>query len=236
MAEEQKGAVSEAGAVSQEEPKVEEKPLTEASVAELVAREVAKASDHFQSIADKTIAIANKEARDARRKVEATEASSQAMKQQFLRLNPRAKQQLDLASSQARLQYYDSKEREEAQRREQEAFTSQFYGNLKEDIVNRGIDPADKRIDWAEGVNAFEAQKRVLASVAKIEKEDKVGWQKGLEQSIKDQFANLSKQAGLDSVASTVSKPTNTSGLEDIVGGKNPREAKLALDKFIKGG
>jgi len=234
MDEVKEGAVLEAGTVSQEESqtKVEKEPLTEAKVAQMLveAREADK--KHFQSLADTVIAKANREARDARTKAGAAEASRVAMKQQLLKTNPQAKQALDFADAQARLQYYDSKEAEDT-------FSNQFYGNLKEDIVNRGIDPTDKRIDWGEDAkDTFETQKRVLASVAKIQKDDEVSDRRKFEQRMEDKFAQLSKDAGIDSVRTDISGGAGygTGGLKEVLGmAKNTREAKQRLDEFIKG-
>ena len=242
MDDEKKGTSSETGDASQKEgsqEKKEQKPeLTEAKVAEMLATEVEKITTHFQSVSDKAIATANREARDARKKVGAAEASRVAMRETFIKQNPKAKQSIDLADSQARLNYYDTQAREDETRRGEEAHAQQFYGTLRDDIKSRGIDPDDKRIDWAEGDNSYTAMKKVLSSVAKIEKDEKATWQTKMEQTMNDKFTQLRKDAGLDSADTTTSSGAGygAGGLKDVIGGaKDTREAHQKLQEFIKG-
>ena len=242
LEEEKAGAVSEAEAVSQPEgsQEIEKKPepLTEAKVAEMLATEVEKVKTHFQSVSDKAIANANREARDARKKSGAAEAGRLAMKETLIKQNPRAKQSLDLADSQARLNYYDNQAKEDEVKRGEEAHAQQFYGTLREDIKSRGINPDDKRIDWAEGEDSYTAMKKVLTSVAKIQKEDEATSRTKFEQQMDDKFAQLRKDAGLDSADTTAqsSKDYGTGGLNEVLGGaKDTREAHQKLQEFIKG-
>jgi len=88
--------------------------------------------------------------------------------------NPELYQEFEIADLKAEKLERDQYEKEEQSRLQQEEFHSQFVGSLNEHLEEQGIAKDNPKIDWGEGAAGYvEAQKRFLASVAKIVKEEK---------------------------------------------------------------
>jgi hypothetical protein len=104
----------------------------------------------------------------------------------------------------AELAKYRAKEKAEtvvgagAQKRQAlDAFDKSFRNSLTQFITQAGVDPSDKRIDWAEEVQGdyLAKQSRILASVAKLQADEKKAADEKLEQRIKDLEARISEEA-----------------------------------------
>ena len=217
------GAVSE-GAVSVPEKGVEQ-PLTEERVAQLIADAVKGKSGeierHFQSVSDKRVAQAEFRARQA-------EARHAAMASTLKGMRPEQVDKLRLADLDARDRFNAALEEEERQRQAVTTFDQSFNESITEHIKSLDIDPTDKRIDWAKDSSDYvEKQRRILASTAKISKENLPKKMSEIEKGIE---ARLRKELGLDSVDTGAS-----SGAPQDVDSLEPREKmRYGLEHPVK--
>jgi len=214
--------------VSQEEPvsPAGEKPAEisqEEKLAELiqqkVATEIAKATEasrrEIQSVKDK----ARAEVESALRRAHAAEYTMGATRTQLQSLDPDVAKEMELTEFRVKEQNRAIAEQEEQSRRVQTEHHQQFFTGLANYITGLGIDIQDQRIDWAQNAsNYYEAQNRVLDSVAKIQKGNTQTTQGGLEKRLKDLEAKLA-QAGIEanSVDTTTSPGVVTSSDTEFV-------------------
>jgi hypothetical protein len=87
-------------------------------------------------------------------------------------------------------------EYEESMRKATEKFDQDFRGGLIDFVTQAGIDPNDKRIDWAEDTKDYLAkQSRILASVNKIQAANKAEADAKMEQRLKALESKVSEEA-----------------------------------------
>ena len=230
------GAVSVEGIKPAEELKTPE-PLTEARVAQLIADGVkAKSAEierHFQSVSDKRVGQAEYRAKQAETRHEAVMAS-------YKTLNPAMADKLRLADLEAKARFDANLEEEEGKRQQLDAFDQSFNQDILQHIEALGVDPTDKRIDWATGARDYtEKWRKILASVATISREGLVKKKedsaKEKETLVKEITAKVRKDLGYDSADTFVSSGGGSGELGSLLSGKNPGQARKELDKYIKG-
>jgi hypothetical protein len=167
-------------------------------------------------------------------------------------LDPDTLQKIELAELRAKDASYKTAEQEEQSRQQMNDFVQTFNSQLNQFIVDSGIDPNDKRIDWgADAKDYFEVQRRVLASVNTIRKENvtmetenRDKEKKDLEAKFEAKFVQMRKDLGLDSVdtSTPVGGGTNEDKwLADYGDGKynsaaDHKKAKELLGKIKQGG
>jgi len=183
------------------EPKVEPQtqPLTEERLQQILTQEREKIRQSSRDIAKAEVEQANRRAKLA-------EAELSTIKSSFNNLDEDTRKEMELATLKGRDQQYQSLIQEDEQRKGSEAYRAKLQGSLTEHLEGLGIDPNDKRIDWAENEADFLAgRSKFDASVAKIIKEN----QSEAEKKMKDDFtqleAKLRKDLGLDSVDTSAS-------------------------------
>ena len=177
--------------------------LIEQKVAEAIAKSTELAKREIQSVKDKATA----EVQAAQRRTRFAEGTLTSTRQQLQTLEPDVAKEMELAELRAREQGRLTMEQEEASTRQQLEFHQQFQSNLTQFITGLGVDPADKRIDWAgDAPNYLEAQRRVLDSVSKIQKANIQTLQSGLEKRL-NALENKSKQVDIE--ANSVSTATS---------------------------
>jgi hypothetical protein len=119
-------------------------------------------------------------------------------------LDEETRNKLELQRLRGTVAQHQTKDQEEETRRQAEEFYQTFDTQMTEFITEAGVDPSDKRIDWArDAKDGFEMQKRIHSSVAKILKEEKKVTDEKRSQEIKDLEMKLRKDLGLDSVDTT---------------------------------
>ncbi len=149
---------------------------------------------------------ARAEVESAQKRARIAESTYTATRQELGNLDPDSMTKLELARYKAAEQARIQAEQEEGVRLQQEAFHTQFNSSLMELITDMGLDPKDKRIDWAtDAANYLDAQKRVLKSAVKIQKENIKTLEASIPQKLKEAEAKLRKDLGLDSVDTTTS-------------------------------
>ena len=187
------------------EPSPEERmaALVEQKVAEAIARSTEAAKREIQSTKDRATAEVNA----ALRRASLAESTLGEARTHLQDVDPEVAKEMELVELRSREKGRKAMEQEEAMRQQQIAFHEQFHSNLIQFIAGLGVDPSDKRIDWgSDSPNYLEAQRRVLDSVSKIQKENIQTMQSGLEKRLKELEAKVG-QANIEanSVATTTS-------------------------------
>jgi len=119
-------------------------------------------------------------------------------------------EQAQSIKAQAELAAYRRKEAEDAQRQQMATFDKSFHDNITQFITSAGLDPTDKRIDWAEDVQGdyLTKQQRILASVSKAQKEDASSKEEKKKQEAEDVKAKEREE--IDSVDTSASGGAGT--------------------------
>jgi len=220
-----------------EEPKVEPKdqPFSEAQEArmqQLMTEAKESGRREMQGIKDREVTEANRRARLA-------ESDSTAYKSSFAELDEESRNKAELA----RLQ---SREVISGQAEQAESYRQQLKDSLVNSLEVMGINPDDKRIDWAENeTSLFAGRSKFDASVARIVREDRKVSEDTQKQTFKDMEAKMRKDLGLDSVVTDVSAgtasgiPTDIEKFKVFVGGLSQTEyeaLKPEIDKMQAAG
>lgn len=129
----------------------------------------------MQGIKDKEVAEAQREARFAQGRAKSYET-------QFQGLDDETKRDFETARLRGENQFYQQQQQDEVSRQQQEAYTRRIGDSLNAHLEMLGIDPNDKRVDWAQDESdPIAGRAKFDASVAKIVKENAVKEAKDLE-------------------------------------------------------
>ena len=178
-------------------------PLTEERVQQMLSEQGEQLRRSLQSEKDKAVAEIH---READRKVKFAETEAASYKTSFADLDDEAKNAVELARLRGRDTVYQQREAEEDTRRSFDAYKKRLNESLYKHIETLGIDPKDKRIDWAEDATDFlDGRGRFDSSVARILKETQKVADEKLKDEIKQEIAKARKELGLDSVDTSTS-------------------------------
>ena len=221
--EEQVSETKEETASTEAEPQTPQ-PLTEERVQQLIAEQTELVRRQTQSEKDKAIAEIR---REAEKQVRRAQTERDTIKSTLKGYDPESgrdiNELLEVAESKGQREYYESLARDEEQRKGFETYRQQLQGSLKSHLESLGIDPEDKRIDWAENESDFlTGRSKFDASVAKILKENQGAAEKRMKDDFKQLEATLRRELNLDSVETTTAAGGGDSDAE-------------FLDKFGKG-
>ena len=212
--------------VTLEETKFQQMITQAAEAAALKAAEAAKeiGRRELQSAQDRNAA----ERARLQRRAQTAERTLTAAKQQIERVEPEIAKDLELIGYREQDKELRALEQEEAAQKAQEEFHTQFNSGLQQYISAVGVDPNDKRIDWAaDSKNYIEAQSRILASVSKIQKETTQATIISLESQLKELKGQINK---VNVEANSVE--TNTS--PGVVAGSDAEFVKRFANDEIK--
>lgn len=177
------------------EPSAEERMTTLISqkVAEEVAKAIELARREIQSAKDKATA----EVQSLQRRARLAETTLTATQKQIQGLDPETQRELELAQLRAEREGRLSLEQEEQQARYQVEIVNRFHTQMTQFVTGLGVDPTDKRIDWAaDDSNLLGKQGRILESVTKIQKENAKTAESVLEQKIKEAELRIKRDLG----------------------------------------
>ena len=164
------------------------------AVGKALGEQTEKAKREIQSIKDKS----RQEIETLVRRANVAETTLQGI---IPELDEDTRNKLELQRLRGQAAQYQTKEQQEEAKRQYDEFHQTFETQMSEFITETGIDPSDKRIDWAKDAkDAFEMQKRIHSSVTKIMKENTKAADDKRSQDLKDLEAKLRKDLGLDSV------------------------------------
>jgi len=175
-------------------------PLTEERIHQIIAEQTDLARREIQSVKDK----ARSEVEAAQRRARLAETESAGYRSSFSGLDEETQRDVELRQLRGEKQYYQGLEVEEAQRRQFQQAIDTFHAQTNQFVTDLGIDPSDKRIDWgSHDEPLLQKQQRILASVAKIQKEDRKLSEGKLKEELEDFKKGIRKELNLDSVDTT---------------------------------
>lgn len=186
--------------------------------------------------------ISRKEIEDAQRRVGLAEDTLAGYDKGLGQLDP---EQAELIRLRAESTAHRRGDAEEARRQQMTVFDKSFTANMNQFITSAGLDPNDKRIDWAEDVTTGDylaKQQRILASVTKIQKDEAKVADDRRSQEFKDMEDRLRKDLGFDSVDTSTSAGVGGTLTAEQVKRMSPKEradraseiAKLPLGLGLK--
>lgn len=212
-------ALTEATPEPTPEPEPLPQPLTEERMLQILSERDELMERKLQGTKDKAVSEARREAESRAR---LAEGKLGAYETSFATLDEDTRKEVELARLRGESALYKQRDKEEATRTQQDAFSKELEGSLTSHLEALGIDPTDKRIDWANDAGDYlSGRGRFDASVAKILKADKTKTDKDLEdrltQGAEERHRKDRAELGLDSI------PTGTPP-----GGGSEREKRLA--------
>lgn len=193
-----------------EEPKVEPQPqpLTEERLQQILTQD-------RERIRQSSRDIARTEIDEANRRTQRAEADVSAYKSSFDNLDEDAKDKAELNLLRSQGKQYQTFMQEEDTKRKTESYRQSLQNSLVENVKALGINPDDKRIDWAENeVDFLTGRNKFDTSVAKILNEEKGKDKKKMEDDFKSLEAGLRKDLGLDKVDTTTTASGGDSDAE----------------------
>lgn len=205
-----------------------EQPLTKADVEAMIE----KVNRQWQRTSEQQRRALSSEAKDYRQRAELAESQNSFM-EQVIKNDPRMSAQFRAAMTSAQAQQFRNREQSDRIEKDKAAFYNDIMSQVKDEL---GIEPDDKRMDWGmDAETPAEANRRILSSITKIQKEEQKTLEGRLRQQIKDEIAKARKDAGLDSVdKSSSGSGASQKGLaNELSGGKNAAERMKLLDDFI---
>jgi len=188
--------------VPKEEPK--EQPFSEeqeARMQQLIAQATSTAEEkgrrEMQGIKDKEVAEANRRARLAQNEVASYKSS-------FSGLDEDTQKDVELARYREQDKYFQSTAQEETQKQQQEAYYQRMNETLIEEVKSWGVEPEDKRIDYAsDAPDYFTGRRRFSDSLQKVVRENQKKAEEKQTEDFKTLESKLRKDLGLDSVDTT---------------------------------
>ena len=205
----QEGSVSEGtesqelkqGEVSQEATSKEgiiPQSLTPDQIKEIIKESLSVEREKIrQSVADKS----RYEVEQALKRATTAEQTLLHMKGSLKDVDPDTLKDLELAELRARVGISQGMEQEASIRQQQTDFDQKFHTGVKTHIAELGIDPNDKRLDWADDAKDYlEKRQRIDGSIRKVIKENTEKEKEGLSRQMKEMEAKLRQELGLDSV------------------------------------
>ena len=173
-------------------------PLTEERIQQMIAAATAGAVDQakqlgrreLQSEQDRNKADLARMQRRAR----IGEETLGAVRFRVRETDPEMADKIELEELRIRERGRATLEQEESAKTYQEEIVNRFQTNMTQFITDLGIDPTDKRIDWAtDAPDLLTAQQKILASTTKIQKENQQTLQTGFDKRLKELEAKIGK-------------------------------------------
>ncbi len=209
MAEDEKNVQAEEASTAEQTSTEETQPSISEQITKAMGEQMEVASRKFQSLTDTSLARIRREADSTARITEDAMAALDATSQEETEV-AKPKRQVPFRS-----QLEVRRQQEEAAQKTVDAFES----NIRQHIVDLGINPDDKEIEWGDrnNLNLTDRQGKILTSISKIQKNNV----KLAEETRKQEFtaleAKLRKDLGLDKVDTTTSAGVATDSDSDFM-------------------
>ncbi len=208
--------VSDKEPVSGEEPKGDEpkgdepkgdepqSELTEERVQQLISEATTKAVGEAKEAGRRELQGSQDRNRNVEKRARLAESRVKGFEASLSGLDEETQKDIELARYREQDKYYQSTAKEETQQQQEATSVQQMNDSLLEEVRSWGIEPDDKRIDYASNASDyFTGRKRFTDSLQKIVREE----QKKTDDEQKGKFKNLEstlrKDLGLDSVDTT---------------------------------
>lgn len=219
-------------------PVVEPTPLTseqEAKVTQMIADATAKAVADAKDVGKRELQSSQDrnraEVARAQQRARLAEGTLTASQAQLQSLDPEVAKEMELAQLRAEKMGRLTLDQEAALAQQQQVQGTALSESLQAHLTALGIDPNDKRIDWAtDSANYVQGRSRFDTSIAQIIKEDKQTMQDGLEKRLKDLEAKMT-QAGIEVNSVSTATPTGVVAGSDAEFVKKFGSGELPMDK-----
>lgn len=185
------------------EPKPEEQPFTEAQEAK-IQQLIVDATERAKETGRREMqGIKDREVKQVLNRAKFAEETLANMEAGYKDLDPQA---AELARLRGVEKYYHGDLQRQQVEQQIVASKQAFYESMTQSIQEMGIDAKDKRIDWGlDAPDPATAQRRILSSVGKIQREEAKAEKGRIDQQLKDAEAKMRKDLGLDSVDTAAS-------------------------------
>jgi len=181
--------------------------LSEESIKKIIAEQF---EGQMYRIKDSAKTTVRKELDEALRRAKLAEDKAKIYEGSFNDLDEDSREKLELRKLRAETQLYKTREQQEQAQRQQEEQRLKLEQSLKDEAESLGIDPTDKRLDYAhDAKDYFEGRKRYTESLSKIVKENRANLESTLKKEAEDRFrqfeTDFRKKYNLDSQDTTTS-------------------------------
>jgi len=184
-----------------DEPKSE---LTEERVQQLIAEATTKAVTQAKEAGRRELQGEQDRNRNAERRARLAESRVAGYETSFKGLDEETQKEIELARYREQDKYVQSTAQEEEQRQKEAAYFQQMNDSLLEEVRSWGVEPEDKRIDYAsDAPDYFTGRKRFTDSLRKIVGENQKKAEERQVEDFKNLESKLRKDLGLDSVDTT---------------------------------
>lgn len=184
-----------------DEPKAE---LTEERVQQLIAEATATAVAEAKEAGRRNLQSEQDRNKNVETRARLAESRAKGYEAGLSGLDDETRKDIELARYRETEKTSQSIAQEEAQRQQGEAYIQQMNNSLLEEVKSWGIEPDDKRIDFASGAtDYFTGRKRFSDSLQKIVRDDQKKAEEKQGEDFKNLESKLRKDLGLDSVDTT---------------------------------
>lgn len=188
---------------TQEEP-AQAQPLTEERVQQLVAEATARAVAEAKEIGRRELQSEQDRNKAIEKRARLAETRATAYETSFGNLDEETRSQVELARYRKQEELNQTTAQEESRRAEEEAYFKAMNQSLLDEVATFGIDPDDKRIDYAsDAPDYFTGRKRFTESIQKVLGENKKAAEEKMSNDFKELESKLRKELNLDSVDTT---------------------------------
>lgn len=225
--EKPKGDEPKADEPKGDEPKTE---LTEERVQQLITEATATAVAKAEEAGRRNLQSEQDRNRNVDRRARLAESRVKSIETSLSGLDEDTQKDIELARYREQDKFYQSSAQEEAQREKEKAYFQQMNDSLMEEVKSWGVEPDDKRIDFAsDAPDYFTGRKRFTDSLQKIVRENQRVADEEQVQKFKDLEKGLRKDLGLDSVDTTAG--SGGEGDSDAVFKKGLGDGSIPLNK-----
>ncbi|TET43272.1 MAG: hypothetical protein E3J66_02115 [Dehalococcoidia bacterium] len=199
---EEKTVPQEAEKKTEEQPK--EQPLTEERVQQLVTEATSRAVAEAKEVGRRELQSQQSINKNAETRARLAESRAKGYEAGLSGLDEETRKDIELARYRETERTSQSIAQEDEQRRQGEAYLQQMNNSLLEEVRSWGIEPDDKRIDFAsDAPDYFTGRKRFTDSLQKIVRENQKKAEEKQGEDFKNLESKLRKDLGLDSVDTT---------------------------------
>ena len=182
----------------------QEQPLTEERVQQLIAEATTRAVTQAKEAGRRELQGEQDRNRNAERRARLAESRVAGYETSFKGLDEETQKDIELARYREQDKFYQSTAQEEVQKQQEAAYFQQMNDALLEEVKSWGIEPEDKRIDYAsDAPDYFTGRKRFTDSLQKIVGENRKKTEEKQVEDFKNLESKLRKDLGLDSVDTT---------------------------------
>ena len=187
----------------------------EARMQQLIAEATTRALEQGKEFGKREMqGVKDREVAEAKRMARLAEQRAKAIEGSLSGLDEESKKEIELAQLRSERNIYADAEKEDKLIKAQEAYATKLIDSINGHLKELGIEPEDKRLDWATGesVDPVEGRRRLDASVAKILKAEEGKRMTSLKDELKKDFEEMKTKLRVDLGLESHDKGENAGG------------------------